>query len=717
MSGRIFTRVTKPASTTPARRPNDPVHKRTPVREPLNPHAAQPQYSPSMHGGAAFDFTKIPLFPPAQVQAKPTLNELEEGPQERRDNDTASATFAPPDTGPPPPRRGANLPGLPILQRQGETEREQDEEAATEEAPIQTRPLAEQPHPDPRSRADFNFSMIPLFPPNRAGIQAKLRVGEHNDKFEQEADRVADTVMRMPKPGLQQRGATVREEEEEPLQTKPIAESVTPWVQRQAETEGEEEEVVQAKARQSRTSTVPAELEGQLNRMQGRGQSLSAGTRRFFESRFDQNFGQVRIHADGQAADAARQLHAQAFTQSRDVYFGSGRYQPDTRQGRHLLAHELTHVVQQRAIPNTIRRQASPELADRSIASSDVASDGVFAIRSSAGSTVKRGHLVTYSVALLQPTLISAESAYRYHWSVENDPKTYPIYVRATPNLKKAIEGPENRTEWALRAVVPGTHLIKLTVMLNDSPVSNLVFAQTVTDDGRSLIHKEIIEMAEQAQVDKDVKEWTTWDIIKWKFPILGDPDYIFDFKKQWVHAYRDVIKAAARKFDLPELLVGAIAYSEVGGDPLWIDGIAHSVREFDHAADPLLEPLTITKQPELTSFGNVSIQIRRAAEVLGYEPEKLSEEQEDLIIESLKEPKQNIFIAAKFLAELRDIDFKGKSAEEMTLEDIMVVAVRWSRRLELSLEDIKSIIASGEGKIVTQIWLYENLEKILELE
>ena len=100
----------------------------------------------------------------------------------------------------------------------------------------------------------------------------------------------------------------------------------------------------------------------------------------------------------------------------------------------------------------------------------------------------------------------------------------------------------------------------------------------------------------------------------------------------------------------------------------------------FDHSADPVLEPLTLTKKPEKTSFGNVSMQVRRAAETLGYEPEKLTSDQESMIIESLKDPRQNIFIAAKHLAELRDIDFIGRTASNMTKENIKVTATRYNR-------------------------------------
>ena len=79
----------------------------------------------------------------------------------------------------------------------------------------------------------------------------------------------------------------------------------------------------------------------------GSGAPLGRGVRGFMEGRFGRDFGGVRVHADTSAASAARSLNAAAFTHGRDVYFGRGAYEPDTPAGLRLLAHELTHTVQQ----------------------------------------------------------------------------------------------------------------------------------------------------------------------------------------------------------------------------------------------------------------------------------------------------------------------------------------------------------------------------------
>ena len=77
------------------------------------------------------------------------------------------------------------------------------------------------------------------------------------------------------------------------------------------------------------------------------GQPLDAGTRADMEPRFGHSFGDVRVHADSKAAESARAVNAHAYTVGRDVVFGTGQYQRETVAGKRLLAHELTHIVQQ----------------------------------------------------------------------------------------------------------------------------------------------------------------------------------------------------------------------------------------------------------------------------------------------------------------------------------------------------------------------------------
>ena len=183
-------------------------------------------------------------------------------------------------------------------------------------------------------------------------LQAKLRIGQPGDRYEQEADRVADAVMRMPEPG---------ELEEETLQAKPPVEMITPSVQRQVEEEElqrqsieEDEEELQAKATSVYLSEVTPNLESRIHSLKGGGQPLPESDRAYFEPRFGRDFSQVRVHTDTRAAESARAVNARAFTTGRDVVFGAGQYAPGTTAGQRLLAHELTHVVQQTRLSDSL---------------------------------------------------------------------------------------------------------------------------------------------------------------------------------------------------------------------------------------------------------------------------------------------------------------------------------------------------------------------------
>jgi hypothetical protein len=178
------------------------------------------------------------------------------------------------------------------------------------------------------------------------GVQAKLIIGQSKDKYEQEADRVANQVMTMPDPKLQRQPDN--EEEEETVQTKPLADQIMPLVQRQEETPEEEEEAVQTKTFVNNTAPVTAGLQSQIKSLKGGGQPLPATERAFFEPRFGADFSHVRIHNDSVAINVAQSINARAFTRGRDVVFGNGEYAPGTSSGRRLLAHELAHTLQQR---------------------------------------------------------------------------------------------------------------------------------------------------------------------------------------------------------------------------------------------------------------------------------------------------------------------------------------------------------------------------------
>ena len=190
-------------------------------------------------------------------------------------------------------------------------------------------------------------------------LQPKLAINQPNDRYEQEADRVAEQVMRMPEPRLQRQ--VEPEEEEETLQAKPLAGQITPLVQRQVEPEEEEEEPIQTKQYGGQTRQIGPSLQAQIRSLRRSGQPLPESIRAFFEPRFGYDFSQVRVHTDTQAAKSARAVNARAYTVGWNIVFGTGRYSPETAGGRELLAHELAHVIQQGAERELLQRSVASE--------------------------------------------------------------------------------------------------------------------------------------------------------------------------------------------------------------------------------------------------------------------------------------------------------------------------------------------------------------------
>lgn len=161
-------------------------------------------------------------------------------------------------------------------------------------------------------------------------VQMKLSVSQPGDLYEQEADRVAEQVMRMPEPKLQRACA-------------PCAAGGSPCPKCAAE----EEVSVQRKTASLSASPENSSVQEDFLADLGPGLPLDDATRGFMESRFGYDFGQVRVHADEKAARSTEAVHALAYTVGKDVVFGAGQYQPATAGFHKLLAHELTHVVQQ----------------------------------------------------------------------------------------------------------------------------------------------------------------------------------------------------------------------------------------------------------------------------------------------------------------------------------------------------------------------------------
>lgn len=256
----------------------------------------------------------------------------------------------------------------------------------------------------------------PFFSPSF--IQPKLTIGAPNDKYEQEADSMADKVMRMSQdtPGVQTKCADCEQEEmmqtkplvqkmegeeEEMMQTKPLVQKMEgeeemmqtkPLVQKMGGEEeemmqtkpliqkmgGEEEEMMQTEPmlqkmggeeeEQLQTKPLMLKSEGgggvatqaltsQLNNTKGSGSHLPASTNSFMSQAFGSNFSNVKVHTDSNAVQMNQDLNAKAFTHGSDIYFNKGQYAPESSDGKKLLAHELTHVVQQGKRTHFLQRQ------------------------------------------------------------------------------------------------------------------------------------------------------------------------------------------------------------------------------------------------------------------------------------------------------------------------------------------------------------------------
>jgi hypothetical protein len=169
---------------------------------------------------------------------------------------------------------------------------------------------------------------------NAPAIQTKLRVGPKDDAYEQEADQVANRVMGMSQDSVMKGandGQTSLLRKENGIQTAP------------ANGVRQSEGIVIG---QGGVATGP-DVEGRLAAQKGGGQALDKETRAFMEPRFVHDLREVRVHADGEADSLNRPQDAEAFTTGKDVYFRKGAYDPGSTEGKRLIAHELTHVVQQ----------------------------------------------------------------------------------------------------------------------------------------------------------------------------------------------------------------------------------------------------------------------------------------------------------------------------------------------------------------------------------
>ena len=197
----------------------------------------------------------------------------------------------------------------------------------------------------------------PFFASVGTNVQAKLKVHPGDDHYEREADNVADRVVQhLHSPAVQKQDS----DEKEGIQTMRLGNGISSLqaqrafespsaLEQNSASNGEQEMPLQTKS-DGQEKEAGGGLESQLTESKGKGDSLPPDTRKNMESGFGADFSSVRVHNDDKSAQWNKQLGARAFTHGNDIYFNQGEYQPGTRSGQHLLAHELTHTVQQGAV-------------------------------------------------------------------------------------------------------------------------------------------------------------------------------------------------------------------------------------------------------------------------------------------------------------------------------------------------------------------------------
>lgn len=198
-------------------------------------------------------------------------------------------------------------------------------------------------------------------------IQPSLNINKEDDEYEKEANHVADKVMKMSDPD---EGKKMREEG-------------------QAFRMPEEPETIQKMSDSSSGLEASPNVEKGISSSKGNGQSLAADTQHELEEKIGADFSDVNIHTDHNAVQMNKEIGAKAFTHGNDIYFNQGQYNPASDQGKHLIAHELTHVVQQgTGLMRKIQRYGDPK--------SNIPNEGVPGTRGSLDYLPERVDLVNH---------------------------------------------------------------------------------------------------------------------------------------------------------------------------------------------------------------------------------------------------------------------------------------------------------------------------------
>ena len=306
-----------------------------------------PFFQPTAGAGlqAKFASDRTPFFQPFRIpaiQMKCAACEAEEGQQQKEPSSEILTVQRMPAF---ESEADDHVQTKPLLQQQVDPEMEPEEETNAD-TELQTKLASSSTIDPPEDESESSDNSL-LF------TQPKLTIGHPNDRYEREADAMADQIVVQPK----QLSTIVSA-----LQTKPIAKVIISGSHHPFK--------LQAKFLQRRSSlqrqgdsrlTAGENIAKRLQSTRGSGSPLDNTTRSRMESAFGVDFKRVKVHTDSEAAQLNQDLGAQAFTHGADIYFNTGKYNPASHDGEHLLAHELTHTLQQgastRLKPAELQRQ------------------------------------------------------------------------------------------------------------------------------------------------------------------------------------------------------------------------------------------------------------------------------------------------------------------------------------------------------------------------
>jgi hypothetical protein len=234
---------------------------------------------------------------------------------------------------------------------------------------VQTKQNESPKKQQPRSQHEYQFAN---FPPRAiidnvsrsSVVQPKLQIGEVGDKYEQEADRVAKaTVEQINIPETQQVQRDILPQQEEELQMKPLAEKQVLQAQPIPTISPLNTPKVSLQAQGIGGGAASPDLEDNIHRAKSGGQSLAPELQAKMGRAIGADFSSVKIHTDSQSDSLNQSLQAKAFTTGQHIFFKRSEYNPTSKSGQELIAHELTHVVQQNS--NTVQCKNEDAIVQR----------------------------------------------------------------------------------------------------------------------------------------------------------------------------------------------------------------------------------------------------------------------------------------------------------------------------------------------------------------